>query len=91
MPEALFKAAKAKQKLCEDKRWNFQFGSHTVSLRDAVDKVIVWLEKFKAIGDVAANADPIHAGLPWAGIRFLLQVHGMRAPLLSYLNTFNIS
>ena len=76
MPEALFKAAKAKQKICEDKRWNFEFKDYTLSLRETADKVIVWLEKFKAIGDVAVNSDPIHAGLPWAGIRLLLQVHG---------------
>lgn len=45
-----------------------------VKLRDVTDKIIRWLDKFKEIGDVAVNFDPIHAALPWAGIRFLLQV-----------------
>jgi hypothetical protein len=74
IPEALFKAAKAKQKICEDKRWNFEFRGCTVSLQDTAERVITLLEKFKKVGDVAATIDPVHAGLPWAGINFLLQV-----------------
>lgn len=33
-----------------------------------------WLDRFKQVGDVGSNADPVHIGLPWAGIRFLLEV-----------------
>jgi hypothetical protein len=32
------------------------------------------VDTFKQIGDVAVQYDPAHAALPWAGIRFLLQV-----------------
>jgi hypothetical protein len=69
-----FNAAQEKQKLCEDKRWTFTFGEHIVRLRDEADKVLLWLDRFKQVGDIVANADPIHVGLPWAGIRLLLQV-----------------
>jgi hypothetical protein len=69
-----FNAAQDKQLLCEDKRWMFTFRGHTVRLRDEADNVMLWLDRFKQVGDIAANADPIHAGLPWAGIRLLLQV-----------------
>lgn len=37
-------------------------------------KVALWLERFKSFGNVAANACPLYAGLPWSGIRFLLEV-----------------
>lgn len=70
-----FTAAREKQQLCEDKRWTFISGGRTIRLRDEADHVIQWLDRFKQIGDIAMNADPIHAGLPWAGIRFLLEVH----------------
>ena len=43
-------------------------------LGDEADKVLLWLDRFKSVGDIAVNADPIHAGLPWAGIRLLLEV-----------------
>ena len=69
-----FNAAQDKRNLCEKKRWTFTFGRHTVRLGDEADKVLLWLDRFKSVGDIAVNADPIHAGLPWAGIRFLLEV-----------------
>jgi hypothetical protein len=69
-----FSAAQEKQKLCEDRRWAFTIGGHIVRLRDEADKVLLWLDRFKQVGDIFVNADPIHAGLPWAGIRLLLEV-----------------
>ncbi|KAF4635686.1 hypothetical protein G7Y89_g2417 [Cudoniella acicularis] len=38
-----------------------------------MDDLLQLTKEFKQIGDIASNVDPIHAGLPWAGIRFLLQ------------------
>ena len=69
-----FSAAQDKQKLCERRRWTFTIGGHTLRLRDEADKVILWLDRFKRVGDIAVNADPMHAGLPWAAISLLLQV-----------------
>lgn len=45
-------------------------------VRDVVDKVVGWLDKFKAIGDIVVSSDPIHAALPWAAFRFLLMAAG---------------
>src|SRR6266536_317393 len=39
-----------------------------------MDSWTEFLDKIKQIGDVAVNADPIHAGLPWAAVRFILTV-----------------
>lgn len=72
-----FNAAEDKQRLCENKRWTFTIRGRTLRLRDEADKIVRWLDRFKQVGDIAANADPIHAGLPWAGIRFLLEVRNM--------------
>ena len=69
-----FNAAQEKQKVCESKRWTFTWGKHSIRLWDEADKVILWLDRFKQVGDIVVNADPIHAGLPWAGIRLLLEV-----------------
>ncbi|KAF2733239.1 hypothetical protein EJ04DRAFT_565274 [Polyplosphaeria fusca] len=65
---------KLKQEICAKKRWTFQFGKKKISIRDEADKVIDWLERFKQAGDIAVNADPLHAGLPWALIRVILQL-----------------
>jgi hypothetical protein len=71
---AVYAACKEKKELCEKKGWTFTLRGRTVKLREQADKVIFWLDKFKQVGDVAANADPMHVALPWAAIRFLLEV-----------------
>ena len=70
----VYTACKEKKEFCEKQSWTFTLRGRTVRLREEADKVIFWLDKFKQVGDVAANADPMHAGLPWAGIRLLLEV-----------------
>lgn len=58
------------------KRWRFhRSGSgQTVILRDLFSKIAVWIDRFKEVGDIVVQFDPVHAALPWAGVRFLLQV-----------------
>ncbi|KAL9607780.1 MAG: hypothetical protein Q9167_007337 [Letrouitia subvulpina] len=41
-------------------------------LRHAYDEVLTWAEKFVALGDIISQVDPVHIGLPWAGIRAIL-------------------
>ena len=66
---------RVKRKNCLERRWRFKKrNGEVVILRDVLDKVMVWVNKFKEIGDMAIQYDPVHAALPWAGIRFLLQV-----------------
>ena len=67
-------AAVVKQRQCNEKRWKFTLNGKTILLKEEADKVILWLDRLKAVGDVVVNADPVHAGLPWAGIRLLLEV-----------------
>ena len=45
-----------------------------IILQDLTEKVIIWIGKFKQVGDIAVSFDPVHAALPWAGVRFLLKV-----------------
>lgn len=72
--DEVWKAAKDKQLVCEQQQWTWTIRGKIVKLRDPADKVVRWLERFKDFGDVAVSADPLHAGIPWAGIRLLLQV-----------------
>jgi hypothetical protein len=58
----------------DDKAWRFRFRGRDIILRDLATKVVTWLNKFKEIGDIAIQIDPVHAALPWAAIRFLLLV-----------------
>ncbi|MCJ1420359.1 hypothetical protein MMC32_006716 [Xylographa parallela] len=71
--EQALAAAKEKQRCCNEKRWTFRFTGRTIDLKEEADKVVGWLNRFKAVGDIVANVDPMHVGLPWAGIRLLLE------------------
>ena len=67
-------AASDQKRVCEGKRWRWKVRGHEVFLQDVADKTIFWLDRFKAAGNIAVNADPIHAGLLWAGFRVILEV-----------------
>lgn len=72
--DSLHKAVEAKRETCEKKRWVFNLNGQTMELSKLADKACVWLDKFKSIGDIVVNVDPLHAGVPWAAIRLFLQV-----------------
>ncbi len=69
------KEAQEKRLVCAQKFWRLKRGNgETIILRDVVEKIIVWVEKFITVGDTAVQFDPTHAAPAWAAFRFLLQV-----------------
>ncbi len=66
------------QKLNQSKQKKLQFEIHgrPIIVRDVVFRTLDWINKFKEIGDIVVQFDPVHAALPWAGVRFLLEVSG---------------
>jgi hypothetical protein len=67
--------ANKKRQLCLEKGWKFKRrDGKVVIIRDLFEKIIIWIQRFKEIGDIAVNYDPGHAALPWAAIRFLLSI-----------------
>lgn len=73
--EELLEVIEDKKQLCLQKRWKFKKrNGELVFLRDVLGKMIMWINKFKEVGDSAAQYDPSHAALPWAGVRLVLQV-----------------
>jgi hypothetical protein len=72
--DTIYQDVQEKKKKFQEDRWKITFNGHEFVLCDVADRVCAWLDKLKQIGDIAVNVDPLHAGLPWAGIRLLLQV-----------------
>lgn len=69
------KEAREKKQICVQKCWTLKkHNGETIILRDVVEKIIVWVEKFIAVGDAAMQYDPIHAAPAWGAFRFVLQV-----------------
>ena len=74
------------------KRWRFHRpgDGQTVILRDLFSKIVVWIDRFKEVGDIVVQYDPVHAALPWAGVRFLLQVRRL-CPFLIKLKAYQLA
>jgi hypothetical protein len=70
----VLKAVDEKKQACLKGRWKFKKGNKEVIIRDKLEKVVKWVDKFKEVGDNAIQYDPAHAALPWACVRFFLQV-----------------
>ena len=63
-----------KRKQILQRQWSLQWGNKSIKVRAQIDRVVKIIGAFKEVGSVAANVDPLYAGLPWAGICFLLAV-----------------
>jgi hypothetical protein len=55
---------------CKEKSLKLRFKGKELIIRDITGKIISWLNKFKEIGDIVVNFDPVHAALP-CEFRFL--------------------
>lgn len=63
------------ERTAQQKKWKWKNrNGNVIIIRDVFAKMVVWIEKFKAIGDTIIQYDTGHAALPWAAARFLLQV-----------------
>ena len=73
--EDILSLVREKENVCLQKRWVFKNRSgESLVVRDLVDKIAVWVGKFIKVGDAAVQYDTGHAALPWAAVRFLLQI-----------------
>ena len=71
----VLKEVQTKKRECLDRRLRYKRSNgDSVHLYDVCEKIVNWVNKFKQIGDAAMQYDPGHAALPWAAIRFFLQV-----------------
>jgi len=65
---------KEQKEICERHASKFTWRGKQYHSREVVDKIIGWTETFIKVGDTVIQYDPGHAALPWAGVRFILQV-----------------
>ena len=56
------------------RQWSIKWKGKPRQVREQVDRIVKVVRIGKDFGSAAAGLDPIHAGLPWAGVCVLLQV-----------------
>lgn len=70
--EGLIKTAQEKREEWENKKW--KVGGKQIVPRAVMEKIIDFAKRFREIGNIVCQYDPVHAALPWAGIVLILQV-----------------
>lgn len=68
------RASIAEARTRADKKWTIKGQRGDINLRMHFEKIVYWVQEFIAVGDTLVTYDPGHAALPWAAMRFLLQV-----------------
>lgn len=56
------------------REWIVKFMNNKLKIREQLQHVAKVAEYARGFGSIIANIDPVHAGLPWAGINLLLTV-----------------
>ncbi|OJZ91033.1 hypothetical protein ASPFODRAFT_440894 [Aspergillus luchuensis CBS 106.47] len=60
---------------CKRDKWTtISIGGKELVIRDVCAKIAAHVKKFMQVVDAAVQYDPVHAALPWAGVRLLLQL-----------------
>ena len=72
--QKLFATAKQAEEEYAARPWMLKWGDNEIDVREKAQGLVGWVNKFKEIGDIAVQYDPVHAALPWAGVRFILMV-----------------
>ena len=59
----------------ENKQWSlpFKVRGREVKIRAQLDNIWKVLQTFNAVGSTLASLDPVHAGIPLAGVSFIVQ------------------
>lgn len=75
-PSSVLATITDKMDECVKKQWVLYTNKNgeKIMVREIFNRMSGWINKFKEVGDVAMQYDPGHAALPWAAVRFFLQV-----------------
>jgi len=66
--------AETKRDICNKKQWKYKKrNGDVVVIRDQLDKVAAWVQRFKDVGSTIVQYDPVHAAIPWAGVLLILR------------------
>ena len=84
----VIKVVEGKHQSCIEKQWKFRTGSEIVPTRDPLGRIVAWINKFRDVGTIMMQYDPAHAAIPWAAIRFVLEVSPeyYHASIVSFLS-----
>jgi hypothetical protein len=79
-PDTMNNVVQEKIKVMKQKQWVIQWDQKSIVVRDQAERIVGFVQKFTALGNAVAQLDPVHAGIPWAGVCTILTV----SPILQH-------
>lgn len=70
----VLRLAKEQEARSQEKGTWHLIGTDNIAVRTFFGQIASSVQKFVSIGDVIAQVDPVHVGLPWAGVRIILLI-----------------
>lgn len=75
--EKLSIAVATKKSAMIDKEWMIRFKNQKIKIREQIHRIVKVVQTAQALGSAVASLDPLHAGLPWAGVCVILTVRSL--------------
>jgi hypothetical protein len=75
-PASIIRTVMERKEECVKKQWELYTNKQgeKIMVRDLLNKVSHWIDRFRQVGNSAVQFDPVHAAVPWAAVQLLLQV-----------------
>jgi hypothetical protein len=70
----------------KQKQWVLQWDQKSIVVRDQVERIVNLIQTFSKLGTTIAQFDPVHVGIPWAGVCAILTVRTLSIKLNSDSN-----
>lgn len=67
-------AVETKKSAMIEKQWMIKFMNQKIKVREQIHRIVKVVQTAQALGSAVAGLDPVHAGLPWAGVCVILTV-----------------
>jgi hypothetical protein len=84
----VLESVQTKKDGCVTNQWSYTSKGKKIKIRDLCDKIIHWTTKFEEVGDFIVSMDVTgHAALPWAAVKFVIEVSWVISSLRISSNT----
>ncbi|EPE33667.1 Ankyrin repeat-containing protein [Glarea lozoyensis ATCC 20868] len=74
LQKRMAESVQSRLEVMKSKQWTFQWDRRSVAVWDQAERIVKFVQTFQTLGTGIAQLDPIHAGIPWAGVCALLNL-----------------
>lgn len=74
--KGILDSLEAQRDRCQHNNWKTRsvFTGQEIIVRDVYARIVSCVSRFMSVADVVVSFDPVHAALPWAAVRLVLQL-----------------